>query len=204
MKREWKSTRIRTIAVAASVVMLTGCANLGLLPGNTGSSNSGGSTAAAPLPLCDPIGPLRCMVPFPNDYYTVADASMPTGRRINFQAAAMPANSSGVHIDPTEWNRNDGFSPGSAILVAMPGANLRGSGAAKLTDIGASLRPNAPIVIIDTQTGVRWPYWSELDAHTQPGKDRTFNVGLHSPHAYSAKPPCAAQMSLDLAGFTQT
>ena len=116
------------------------------------------------------------MVPFPDDYYTVTDPSSATGRRVNFQAAALPVNSSGVAIDPAAWNRNDGFSPGSAILVAMPGADLRRSRAAALTDMGASLRSDAPIVIVDAASGERWPYWSELDAHTQAGHDRTVIV----------------------------
>ncbi len=140
------------------------------------SLGASGRGPSANLPVCDPIGPRRCMVPFPNDYYTVADATASTGRRVAFQSAAMPVNSSGNPIDPAAWNRNDGFSPGSAILVAMPGADLRRSGAAPLTDIGRSLRADAPIVILDVQTGERWPYWSELDAHTQPGHDRTVIV----------------------------
>ena len=28
----------------------------------------------------------------------------------------MPANTSGKHINPVEWNRNDGFSPGQALV----------------------------------------------------------------------------------------
>ena len=33
----------------------------------------------------------------------------------------MPANSLGVHIDPQWWNGNDGFRPGSTIVVKVPG-----------------------------------------------------------------------------------
>ena len=44
-------------------------------------------------------------------------------------------------IDPTEWNRNDGFSPGSMIVTYVAGLDLAASGAAPITDIGASLRP---------------------------------------------------------------
>ena len=38
----------------------------------------------------------------------------PTGRRLALAARAMPANKDGVRIDPREWNRADGFSPGPA------------------------------------------------------------------------------------------
>ena len=43
---------------------------------------------------------------------------------------ALPANAKGTHIDPTEWNRNDGFSPGSSILAHLPTVDLVASGAA--------------------------------------------------------------------------
>ena len=51
---------------------------------------------------CDFIGQQqgsRCLLPFPDDYYTVRDRRTATGRRVNLQTAAMPANVRGVHID---------------------------------------------------------------------------------------------------------
>jgi hypothetical protein len=77
----------------------------------------------------------------------------------------MPANVNGVHVDPTEWNRNDGFSPGEPILLSVPGIDLAKTGAAPITDMAQSLDHNAPIVLIDENTGRRWPYWAELDAN---------------------------------------
>lgn len=77
----------------------------------------------------------------------------------------MPANIAGVHVDPTEWNRNDGFSPGEPILLSVPGIDLAKTGAAPITDMAQSLDRNAPIVLIDENTGRRWPYWAELDAN---------------------------------------
>ncbi|HEV7762395.1 MAG TPA: hypothetical protein VGO78_25475 [Acidimicrobiales bacterium] len=113
---------------------------------------------------CDPLGGERCYLPFPNDYFTVADRTTDTGRRVRFAADALPANTAGVHIDPTELNRNDGFSPGSAIAVLLPGLDLAASGGAPVTDMARSLDRRAPIVIIDATTGRRHPYWAELDA----------------------------------------
>nr|BFE81345.1 hypothetical protein GCM10020093_039460 [Planobispora longispora] len=51
------------------------------------------------------------------------------------------------------------------LLAHVPGLDLAESGAAPVTDIGWSLRRDAPIVIVDTRTGERWPYWAELDAN---------------------------------------
>jgi hypothetical protein len=61
------------------------------------------------------------MLPFPNDFFTERDAGTPTGRRLALRRAAMPASEDGVRIDPREWNRADGFSPGQQITVRIPG-----------------------------------------------------------------------------------
>jgi hypothetical protein len=113
---------------------------------------------------CDPLGGDRCMLPFPNDHFTVEDDATVTGRRVDLAPAATPANLDGVHIDPTELNRNDGFSPGSAIAVLLPGLDPEASGLAPVTDMAASLDRDAPIVIVDADTGERHPYWAELDS----------------------------------------
>ncbi|MEV0844211.1 hypothetical protein AB0I55_32270 [Actinocatenispora sera] len=125
--------------------------------------------AAHPAPArpggCDPLVGSECLLPFPNDWFTRPDRHSATGRRVAFTSAVLPANALGVPVDPTAWNRSDGFSPGQALLVQVPNVNLPASGAAPITDIGASLAPDAPIVLLDTDTGRRWPYWAELDAN---------------------------------------
>jgi hypothetical protein len=112
------------------------------------------------------------MLPFPNNYFTVPDRHSATGLRVHFDAAAMPANVLGRHIDPTEWNRQDGFSPGEPILVQVPGLDVARSRIAPVTDVGSSLRADAPIVLINARTGRRTPYWAELDAHAAAAPDR--------------------------------
>ncbi len=122
---------------------------------------------AANADRCDPISIRGCLFPFPNDHFTRRDASSATGRRIAFARASMPADAKGKTIDPREWNRNDGFSPGQAILVQAPGVDLRRSGAAPITDIASSLDDDAPIAVFDVQSGQRWPYWVEMDTSAQ-------------------------------------
>ncbi|MBX6767839.1 MAG: hypothetical protein IRY90_11925, partial [Actinomadura rubrobrunea] len=126
-------------------------------------SASSPAAAAAPDDGCDPIDPASCLLPFPNDWYTVRDARTDTGRRVNLRTTLR--NALGMPIRPDEWNRSDGFSPGSMLLAHVPRVDLARSGAAPITDIGASLRRDAPIVIVDAATGERWPYWAELDAN---------------------------------------
>ena len=119
---------------------------------------------------CDPIGAGACLLPFPNDYFTAQVRGTDTGRRVALPAEAMPRSAAGVPIAPAEWNRADGFSPGSMILALVPGLDLARTGAAPITDIGRSLDRNAPIVLLDLTTGERWPYWAELDANAPPGR----------------------------------
>ncbi len=125
---------------------------------------------------CDFLGQSRCNLPFPNNWFTVRDSSTDTGRRVNLNAASLPANSAGVHIDPTEWNRNDGFSPGAMILAHIPGVDLARSGAPPITDIGRSLDPDSPIVLVDSATGEHWPFFAELDAHATSDANRSLII----------------------------
>ena len=117
-----------------------------------------------PVPAhCDPIDVTQCLLPFPNDFFTIADASTATGRRLNLPMQAMPTNNAGVQVNPADLNRNDGFSPGAAIIVRVPNLDVARTGLAPLTDIARSLEPDAPAVLLDTLTGQRVPYWAELD-----------------------------------------
>lgn len=125
---------------------------------------------------CDPIDPTACLLPFPNDLFTVADRGTATGRRVDLRPEFMPRNRQGFPIDPAEWNRNDGFSPGSALLAMVPGLDLDRSGAARVTDLGQSLRPDAPIVLLDTGTGQRQAHFAELDSRATDSQRRALIV----------------------------
>jgi hypothetical protein len=137
----------------------------------------GAPTVDAERPgTCDPLDPRHCLLPFPSDFFTMADRSTPTGRRVAFPARAMPTNADGVRIDPTEWNRNDGFSPGAMIMTYVPGLDAAASGVPPVTDIGASLEPDSAVVLLDADTGERVPVWAELDAHAPDDDSRLLIV----------------------------
>ena len=121
---------------------------------------------------CDWIGQQagsRCSFPFPSDFHTVADPSSTTGRRVGFKAGSMPRNLIGTPIAPGDYDKLDGFSPGSAILLKVPGldsvAAMQQAGAAPINHIGRYAEPNQPIVVIDAATGQRHPIWSEVDSN---------------------------------------
>ncbi len=112
---------------------------------------------------CNPLGGQSCMLPFPSDYYTVPDHGSPSGRRVDFPLEAMPANDHGIHIDPSAWNSNDGFSPGSTIEVEVPDLDPTASKIVNQYHIGGSLAAAAPVVLLDATTGQRLAWWGELD-----------------------------------------
>lgn len=117
---------------------------------------------------CDALDPVTCLLPFPNDAFTGADPTTDTGRRVNLNVASTPRNVAGLPVDPTEWNRNDGFSPGSMVLTRVLGLDLHatwGSSLDNVQDLSWYERPDAPIVLLDADTGLRHPFWSELDSH---------------------------------------
>ena len=127
-----------------------------------------------PVPLenadrCDFLDPAVCLQPFPNDYFTVNDASTATGKRLNLQLASMPANKAGVHFDPTDMNRADGFSPGNLITVKIPGletpAAFNNSGLVPIDDLQKYDDPSQAVIVINADTGERQPIWAELDAN---------------------------------------
>jgi hypothetical protein len=120
--------------------------------------------------LCDPTDHAACLLPFPNDRFTVADPSTDTGRRISISPLAMPRNVLNKPVDPTELNRNDGWSPGTPILTSVDGLDIKRTGLATLANPALSLRPDAPAVLLDAKTGQRWPYTAELDANPTDGE----------------------------------
>jgi hypothetical protein len=123
---------------------------------------------------CDPIDPARCLLPWPNDHFTVRDPHTRTGRRLSLDVGSMPQNASGAPISPADYGYSDGFSPGAPIVTKVPGLDTPGAfertGAVPITDIGSSFDRDQPIVVIDARTGRRQPIWAELDANAStPG-----------------------------------
>ena len=113
--------------------------------------------------------PENCLLPFPSDRQAVNDQSTITGRRVALKPEWMPANASGKHVNPVEWNRNDGFSPGQSLIVRVPGIDLAQTGIAGIGDIESSLDADAPIVIWDNMSKTKVPYFAELDANAAAG-----------------------------------
>lgn len=181
------------VATACGALLLQGC----LSSGGSGSSRPV-ETEKVDLSdfdvesaaYCDHTVLGHCLYPFPNNLFTREDGSTPTGLRIDFDIRAMPVaqpvdmpaspdntrfvpirTTEATPIEPAQWNRNDGFSPGSMLLAHLPGIDLDRTGAVRITDIEPSLDPDAPVLVINASTLERQLIWVELDANnTDPAE----------------------------------
>src|SRR5688572_25121749 len=111
---------------------------------------------------CDPIAPAYCAHPFPNNVFTEDDGATPTGRRIALSPDLLPVTYYDNTADPAGWTDLDGFSPGSAAQVHMPGATSAGLPTA--ATIERSLEPDCPTVLLDAETGEKVAHFAELNA----------------------------------------
>ena len=94
-----------------------------------------------------------CLLPYPSNFFTTADDTTPTGRRIAYERGTLPANKSGVHVDPTPYNLLDGFSAGPVISAHFPrGVDLTVSHVPPATDLAASLAADSPTVLIEADS----------------------------------------------------
>lgn len=139
----------------------------------TGGTTEPDATTGEPLPPaeipagCNPIAyAADCMLPYPSDWFLVADESLPNKVRVELGAAAVPATKDGAPVDFLRDHPADGFSHHMPILALFPGgvdtANLN----FHLDGGEASLAAGSPTILLDTETGQLVPHWVELDAMT--------------------------------------
>jgi len=129
---------------------------------------------------CDPLDPSACLYPWPNDHFTRADPTSPTGKRLALQDDWMPKNRFGKPVSAAPYNWSDGFSPGNMIVTKVPGLDtpeaFRRTGAVPITDIERTYDAAQPIVVINARTLRRQLIWSELDANPANPRDVTLII----------------------------
>lgn len=153
------------VAMLALSVVAAGCTSESSSGGDRGKGRSDRAEVPAPARgACDDIDPSSCLLPWPNDRLTRRDPTTATGRRVDLPKKGMPANAKGVHMDPSEWNRSDGFAPTSTLMTHVDDLDFEASKLPPVTDIGRSLEPDSALVIVDGRTGKRVAAWAELDS----------------------------------------
>ena len=129
---------------------------------------------------CDFLDTSVCLQPFPNNLYLDSDADTATGNRINLNPKSMPANAAGTAIDPTEINRNDGFSPGQAIVLHIDGLDNQAafdrSGIVPIDAPAEYRQKKQPVIVINATTKQRHPVFAEMDAIPEADSDRNLII----------------------------
>jgi len=169
------SPNARTLAALASLAIVT-IALVVALNASVGAARSAHAASShRPAADCQPFSARPCLLPFPNNLFTVRDRSTPTGLRVHLPANAMPITSHRQRISVREYDRNDGFSPGSAMIVHVPGLDNATAFARTdpvgLLDMKQAFARNQPIVVIDEATGRRQLIYAELDANAPSPAD---------------------------------
>lgn len=176
---------MRQHASLCALLLLAGCDGTPVSDAGTDAGTDAGPTFRTE---CENVNPVHCMLPWPSDFYTEADPSTATGRRIAIPAEAMPQNNRRRPVDPAQLARFDGFSPMPTIMTSYPGqvdaATLNGE-----NDIAATLAATSTTLLIDAETGELVPHWAELDEwmHTDPQRAPLYirpAVRLREGHRY--------------------
>ncbi len=131
-------------------------------------------------PDCNPIIGNDCWSGWPSSFWLKDDATTATHFRIDLPPAKMPANSDGKTVAALEWNRRDGFSPNSPIVILLPTP----PDPKRLPDEtrpALALTPDLPIVLLDAATGAFLPYMAELDSNADGPARQALLIRLWTP-----------------------
>jgi len=129
-----------------------------------------GDTALPIESQCNPLGINHCMTPWPSSVFEVDDATTPTGRKLAIPDTTLPTNFDGDIVDPTGWNKADGFSPAAPMVMSFPGG-VSPEGLPPASDMTISTMPESPTVVLDMTTGERVAHFAELDMQADSTPD---------------------------------
>jgi hypothetical protein len=173
----------KRVRIAIGLICLVALAAAGTSAALAGARGAARAHTAAPnVPAnaadCQPYASQPCLLPFPNNLFTRRDRTSATGVRVHLPVTAMPVNTKGQRIGVAPYDRNDGFSPGSALIVHISGfdnaAAFHHTNPVQLSNMASAFAKKQPIVVIDEQTGKRQLIWSELDSNVPaPGRNPT-------------------------------
>jgi hypothetical protein len=145
-----------------------------LVDGTDGAEGGGdgadGGVTVAWDEACNPLNLAGdCMLPWPSDMLTVADASSATGRRYQLTDDSFRSPDGPLPVSPARWDSADGASPTSPILVHF-GVDVD---PAQLTTLAAAEAGTPaltdPIVLVRLSTGAPVRVLTEMDQNGRGG-----------------------------------
>ncbi len=151
----------------------------------TTGDDASGDVDQAPVPAdpdCNPIVGNDCWSGWPSNFWLQTGAAP----RLNLPAGKLPVNSANTPVDPTEWNRRDGFSPNSPIVVLLP-TPPTATGLPDETRPALVIKPDLPIVLLDAKTGAFIPFMAELDSNADVPARQALLIRLWTPVQENAR-----------------
>lgn len=138
-------------------------------------------TTSPPLPFpyedCDPLQPEVCALPWPSNLYLKADETRETGFTLTFGPTTLPRNNRGDQITPDIYQRLDGYSVGSALLVYFPGLDISGMPTEYNPGGSMALESATLWYRVDADGSLsRVPHWVEFDSHATSPEDQLIFV----------------------------
>ena len=126
---------------------------------------------------CNPIAAEHdCLLPYPSDVFVTDDPEMPSGRRVAIAEPAWLVTTQGEAVDPHALYPEDGFSPGSQILVSFGQAIDDTPLVGVFDDPAASLEDDSLTVLLRADTGERVLHMAELDPRPADPNERTLLI----------------------------
>ena len=152
---------------------------------------------------CDPMVPTECGFPFPSNVWTTPDTTMLNGMHVAFGTTTLPVSAQGIRVGSTgiclpdggappdagnngpdgsatqcrksdSFTTRDGFSPGGTILTHMPNATV--TGLPGVGSIAMSVLTTSPTILMEADTGVLVPHFSELDVSGNDATEEAFMI----------------------------
>lgn len=126
---------------------------------------------------CNPIAPQGdCLLPFPSDFFLVADGSTETGSRVAITEEAGIRTKDGGTVVALDAYPSDGFSHFPAILALFPGGVDDSNLPFHTDDPSLSMSPDSVTLLIEADTGTPVPHFAELDPRADSDAKRALII----------------------------
>ncbi len=113
---------------------------------------------------CQPlVSNVDCMLPYPSDYFMVADPSLPSGQRVELTSIAKLRTDEGRSADVADFRALDGFSTTNPIVFGF-GVPVDRTGLTGIfDDYSATLVASSHTLLIDTTDNSLVAHFTDLD-----------------------------------------
>ena len=185
---------MRRPVFCAVSVLLVACASDGgpNVEASGGAAGSGGSAATRKMPEgpalavaagCQPLAPeASCLLPYPSDFFRVADAKMPSGGRTEVTGAAKLSSGDGKNNDANvagAWVP-DGASLTPTLTAVLPDEAVADGLPALLNDPLQSSQITSPTLLINTVSGALVAHYVDLDPRAKDPARRAIAIRPYS------------------------